>query len=264
MNYDEALAYWFAHVNYEQRSAVAGDLGLERLRALLDRLGNPHHRLRFVHVAGSKGKGSTSAMFAAIFRKAGYRTGLFTSPHLCGLEERFQVDGQPITRPELTALIGEIREAIESGRSRTQLSPESPPTFFEIATAIGFLHFVRRRAEMVVLEVGLGGRLDSTNVCTPLVSVITSISFDHTKILGNRLSSIAREKAGIVKPRRPVVSGVIIEEARAVIEAIAAQRRSASPPAQRRFSRRQHSRTGARFNRHPPAGPGRHEPANLA
>src|ERR1700733_11156883 len=129
MTYDEALAYWFSHVNYEQRTAAAGDLGLERLRALLERLGNPHRRLRFVHVAGSKGKGSTSAMLASIFRKAGYRTGLFTSPHLNGIEERFQVDGQPITRPELSTLIGEIRDAIESSHSPNKLLSEGPPTF---------------------------------------------------------------------------------------------------------------------------------------
>jgi dihydrofolate synthase/folylpolyglutamate synthase len=220
MTYDEALAFWFAHANYEHRAPTAADLSLERVRALLSRLGNPHRRLRIVHVAGTKGKGSTSAMLAAILRRAGYRTGLFTSPHLCSIHERFQIDGRPITRDELAALLSDIRAAIESGRRGP------PPTFFEIATAAGFLHFVRRRAEAVVLEVGLGGRLDSTNVCLPVVSVITSISLDHTRILGNRIASIAREKAGIVKRGRPVVSGATHPEARAVVEEVCRSRRA--------------------------------------
>src|SRR5438270_13710536 len=113
MNYDEALAYWFAHANYEQRAPSPGDLKLDRMKALLARLGDPHRRLRIVHVAGSKGKGSTSAMLAAVLRQAGYRTGLFTSPHLCGYEERFQVDGQCIRPDELAVLLGEVRDAGE-------------------------------------------------------------------------------------------------------------------------------------------------------
>jgi dihydrofolate synthase/folylpolyglutamate synthase len=214
MTYEQAIDYWFAHVNYEQRTPAAADLGLGRMRVLLSRLGDPHRRLRIVHVAGSKGKGSTAAMLAAILQRAGYRTGLFTSPHLCALEERFQVNSQPISRTELTALLDEVRQVSE----RPGGSKPLWPTFFEIATAVGFLHFVRRRTEAVVLEVGLGGRLDSTNVCVPLVSVLTSISFDHTRTLGNRLSSIAWEKAGIVKRGRPAISGVTVPEARAVIE----------------------------------------------
>jgi dihydrofolate synthase/folylpolyglutamate synthase len=211
---DETRAWWYGLINFEQRTPLASDLKLDHMRLLLTRLGNPHHRLRIIHVAGSKGKGSTSAMLAAILQRAGYRTGLFTSPHLCEVTERFQVDGQPITTAELTALLGEVRRCVEAeGRSGGV-----PYTFFEVATAVGFLHFVRRRAEAVVLEVGLGGRLDSTNVCEPVVSLITSISFDHTAILGERLASIAAEKAGIIKPGRPVVSGVTAPEARAVIE----------------------------------------------
>jgi len=218
MTYDEALAYWFAHVNYEQRVPSADDLKLDRMRALMLRLGEPQRRLRIVHVAGSKGKGSTAAMLSAIFRRAGYRTGLFTSPHLCQYEERFQIDGQPITRDELAALFTDIRAALERRPFRV------PPTFFELATAASFLHFERRLADAVVLEVGLGGRLDSTNVCDPALAVITSISYDHTRILGDKLASIAREKAGIVKPRRPVVSGAVVPEAREVIEQVCGQR----------------------------------------
>ncbi len=223
MTHAEALNWWFAHANFEQRAPAPGDLKLERMRALLARLGEPHRRLRVVHVAGSKGKGSTSAMLACTLRRAGYRTALFTSPHLSRLEERFQIDGWAITPAELAQALTEIREAVERGSTFAA----SPPTFFELATAVGFLHFVRRRCEAAVLEVGLGGRLDSTNVCTPAVSVITSISFDHTAILGDRLAQIAREKAGIVKPGRPVVSGVTAPEARAVIEDVCRQKHAA-------------------------------------
>jgi dihydrofolate synthase / folylpolyglutamate synthase len=215
---DEGWRFWYGLINYEQRSPSAADLKLDRMRALLAGLGDPHRRLRVLHVAGSKGKGSTSAMLAAVLGRAGYRTGLFTSPHLCRVEERFQVDGRPISTPELTALLGEVRDAARRSAH--------PPTFFEVATAVGLLHFVRRRVDAAVLEVGLGGRLDSTNVCSPAVALITSISFDHTDLLGDRLASIAREKAGIVKPGRPVVSGATAPEARAVIEQVCRERRA--------------------------------------
>ncbi|NBO91786.1 MAG: bifunctional folylpolyglutamate synthase/dihydrofolate synthase [Planctomycetia bacterium] len=222
MTYDEALAYWYSHINYEQRSPSWGDLKLDRMRNLLNRLDDPHRYQRIVHVTGSKGKGSVSAMIATILRRAGYRTGLFTSPHLSKLEERFQVDGVAITRDELTQVILDVKTAIEShspfgvGGAR--------PTFFEICTAVGLLHYRRRATTATVLEVGLGGRLDSTNVCRPVLSVITSISYDHTKILGTELSSIAREKAGIIKVGRPVVSGVTQPEPKTVIVDIARNR----------------------------------------
>jgi dihydrofolate synthase/folylpolyglutamate synthase len=222
MTYEQALDYWRGHINYEQRAPTADDLKLDRMRALLARLGDPHRRLRILHVAGSKGKGSTAAMLAAILQRAGYRTGLFTSPHLCRLEERFLVDNRAILPGELAVLLGEVRDAVECGRPLAG----APPTFFELATAVGFLHFVRRRVETAVLEVGLGGRLDSTNVCQPALAIITSISYDHTRILGDRLASIAREKAGIIKPGRPVVSGATVPEARTVIEDIARFRRA--------------------------------------
>src|SRR6478752_5721592 len=150
MTYDESLAYLFAHANFETRAPGQGELKLDRIRALMARLGDPQRRLRIVHVAGTKGKGSTSAMLAAVLGRAGYRTGLFTSPHLCRVEERFQVDGRPITPGELDVLLDEVRQA--AGRP-----PVVPVTFFEVATAVGFLHFVRRRADAAVLEVGLGG-----------------------------------------------------------------------------------------------------------
>ena len=219
MTYEQALAWWYQHVNYEQRSATPDDLKLDRMRSLLERLGNPHQMLRIVHVAGSKGKGSVSAMMAAILQRAGYRTGLFTSPHLIRLEERFQINTGEITAPELAIGLNDVRCAVER-------SPVLDVTFFEICTALAFLHFWRRRVEAVVLEVGLGGRLDSTNVCSPELCIITSISFDHMKQLGNTLALIAREKAGIIKPGVPILSGVIDPEPRSVIEAIAQQRQA--------------------------------------
>ncbi|MCI0463229.1 MAG: bifunctional folylpolyglutamate synthase/dihydrofolate synthase [Gemmataceae bacterium] len=223
MTFEQAIRYWFGRVNYEQRSPNPSDLKLDRMRALLARLGHPEQRLRIVHVAGSKGKGSTSALLDSILRHAGYRTGLFTSPHLSRVEERIQIDGAPISADELTALIEDVRPAVEE-MDRRKAPDAIGVTFFEIATALGLLHFVRRRVEVAVLEVGLGGRFDSTNVCQPLVAVLTSISYDHMEQLGNTLTRIAFEKAGIVKPSRPTVSGVRAPEARMVIERICRER----------------------------------------
>ncbi len=218
-SYDDALAFWYGRSNYERHRPVRADLRLDRIRALLRLVGDPQERLRIVHVAGSKGKGSTSAMLAAILTRAGQRTGLFTSPHLCRVEERIQIDGRPIDAASLTALLGEIKAALAD-------APGLDPTFFDIAAALGFLHFQRQNVDAAVIEVGLGGRFDSTNVCQPALSVITSISFDHTQLLGRQLGQIAMEKAGIIKPGRPVVSGATAPEARAVIERIAAERGS--------------------------------------
>jgi dihydrofolate synthase/folylpolyglutamate synthase len=228
MTYDEALAFWFGRINYEQRTPLPADLKLDRMKALLALLDNPQDKLRIIHVAGSKGKGSCSAMLESILRQAGYRTGLFTSPHLCHVEERVQVDGVQISPVDLTAMMTEIREAIGKMENVTPESPISGQavTFFEVATALGFLYFAHRKVDVAVIEVGLGGRFDSTNVCQPLASVITSISFDHTQQLGNRLDSIAMEKAGIVKPGHPTISGVTAPEARQVIDAICQERHS--------------------------------------
>jgi dihydrofolate synthase/folylpolyglutamate synthase len=220
-SYEQALRFWFGRVNYEQRTPEPSDLKPDRMRALMQRLGDPQDRLRIVHVAGSKGKGSTAAMLAAVLQCAGLHTGLFTSPHLCRVEERIQIDGQCITPEELTVLLDEVRAAMERPGAEAL-----DATFFEIATALGFLHFARRGVGAAVLEVGLGGRFDSTNVCWPTVAVVTSISLDHTQQLGDRLASIAMEKAGIIKPGRPTVSGVTVPEAREVIERICRERRS--------------------------------------
>jgi dihydrofolate synthase/folylpolyglutamate synthase len=221
----EALEFWFGRINYEHRSPLPGDLKLERMVRLLDLLGNPHERLRIVHVAGSKGKGSTSAMLASILQQAGYRTGLFTSPHLCRVEERIQVNGHAITPEDLAALVQRLRPAVET-LDRTGEPGRARVTFFEVATALGFLYFAQQQVDIAVLEVGLGGRFDSTNVCQPLVALITSISYDHTQQLGNRLGQIAMEKAGIIKPGRPALSGARASEARQVIERICAERGS--------------------------------------
>src|SRR5947209_12643838 len=216
MTYDEARAFWYERVNYERKAPQPGDLKLDRMRALLHRLGDPHDKLCTVHVAGSKGKGSTCAMLASVLRCADYRTGLFTSPHLTDVRERIQIDGELIEREELAALMAEIKPAVEELESAGE-----PPTFFEVGTALGFLHFLRQKCDISVIEVGLGGRFDSTNVITPLVSVITSISLDHTQMLGETVEQIAFEKAGIIKPGVPVVSGVTEPGPRAVIERIA-------------------------------------------
>lgn len=227
-DYQESLDFLYGRLNYERLGMPrsSAELRLSRMRKLLRCLGDPHEGLRIIHVAGTKGKGSTSAMLAAACSAAGIRTGLFCSPHLHCLEERFTVDGGQASPEELVALTNAVRPAIAEVDAETGARGGRGLTFFEITTAMGLLHFAQRGAEAVVLEVGMGGRLDSTNVIHPCISVITSISFDHTKQLGNTLAAIAREKAGIIKRGRPVVSGVTNPEPRAVIRRIAVQRRS--------------------------------------
>ena len=216
------MRFLFDRIDYERSRAMPYDprrMGLDRVEQLLDRLGRPQDGLRLVHVAGTKGKGSTSAMIAAALSAAGYRTGLFTSPHLDRIEERMAVDGSPCEPDEFVDLLQRVRPAVETmdHEMAADGSGRSGPTYFEITTAMALLRFAACKADAAVLEVGLGGRLDATNVCTPLVSVITSISFDHTQQLGNTLAAIAREKAGIVKSGVPLVSGVIAPEPREVI-----------------------------------------------
>src|SRR5258708_10378831 len=175
--------------------------------------------MKIIHVAGTKGKGSTSVMIASMLTAAGYRTGVFSSPHLEQIEERFAVDGQPCSPDELVALVNGMIPIVRAmdEEAASEGDPTGGPTYFEITTAMALVHFVEHQVDAAVLEVGLGGRLDSTNVCLPVVSVITSISFDHMRQLGNTLASIAGEKAGIVKPGVPVMSGVTDIEPQAVI-----------------------------------------------
>lgn len=221
-----AIDWLMGRINYERVAVIpyhARQLKLDRMRQLLTHLGQPDAALKIVHVAGTKGKGSTAAMIAAVLTAAGYRAGVFSSPHLERIEERFAVDGQPCTAAELVALIDRIRPVVHAmdDEAATAGEPTGGPTYFDVTTALALLHFVERRVDAAVLEVGLGGRLDSTNVCLPTVSVVTSISLDHTKQLGNSLASIAREKAGILKPGVPVVCGVTEPEAQQVIADVA-------------------------------------------
>jgi dihydrofolate synthase/folylpolyglutamate synthase len=172
-------------------------LGLDTMRALLGTLNNPHEQFRSIHLTGTNGKGSTAAMLESVLRAQGIRTALYTSPHLYQFNERVRVAGEPISDAELLALIQDVREAA---------GDTIHPTFFEFTTALAFLHFARAQADIAVIEVGMGGTLDATNVITPLVSVITNVGLDHTPILGNNVAEIAANKAGVIKPGRPVVT----------------------------------------------------------
>lgn len=170
---------------------------LDRMHRLLERLGNPHEQIKTVHVAGTVGKGSTVAMIAAMLEECGYAVGQYTSPHLVSLRERISINGREIGKNDL------VETAKQAAKAAMKLDFE--PTFFELVTAIGFKYFAEQAVDVAVIETGLGGRLDSTNVVTPLVSVVTQIDFDHTKILGSTLAAIAREKAGIFKPGVPAL-----------------------------------------------------------
>lgn len=177
--------------------------GLERVAALLERLGNPQESLNFVHIAGTNGKGSTAAMTAAALEAGGYRVGLYTSPYLESFTNRISVNGLDIQPQELAGLAGELRLLVEEIAADPSLGQ---PTEFEVITALALTFFARRRPDLVVLETGLGGRLDATNVVLPLVTIITNISLDHTEILGDTIEAIAREKAGIIKAGVPLVT----------------------------------------------------------
>lgn len=224
--YQQALEFLYNRINYErvQGSAYsAGDFKLNRMRGLLQGLGNPQDRIPVVHIAGTKGKGSTAVMIASILRAAGYRVGLFTSPHISRFEERMTVNGSQPSESEIVELVNELLEPV------AELDQElggMNPTYFEITTAMAWQYFAQQQADIVVLEVGLGGRLDATNVCRPEACVITSISRDHTHLLGSEVQQIAREKAGIIKAGIPVISGVVNSPARDEIEDICQQRQA--------------------------------------
>ncbi|MCP3696117.1 MAG: bifunctional folylpolyglutamate synthase/dihydrofolate synthase [Planctomycetaceae bacterium] len=241
--WNNALTFLYDRIDYERndRPQRVQSFKLNRMHELMRRLGNPQQHLRIIHVAGTKGKGSTAHMTASVLKAAGLRCGLYTSPHLETLEERFVVDGAACQPAELVELVDLVRPVV---KEMDQLAGTTGQhvgrlTFFEITTAIAFLYFHQQKVDLAIIEVGLGGRLDSTNVCQPCVSVITSISYDHVHLLGNTLRLIATEKAGIIKPGVPVVSGVQQEEPRATIQEIAQQRGSPLWSIQDHFSARE-------------------------
>jgi dihydrofolate synthase/folylpolyglutamate synthase len=205
--------------------------GLESIETLLSRLGHPERTFRSIHIAGTNGKGSVTAMVDTALGRAGYRSARYTSPHLVDLSERFVVAGRPVDAAAIRSAAGDVRAAIESLRGEGAL--QALPTFFEATTALAFELFRRAGVEVAAVEVGLGGRLDSTNVIHPVASAITSIDFDHQQYLGSTLAAIAAEKAGIIKPGVPVVVGDVGPEAWAVIERVAAERGAALISARR-------------------------------
>jgi len=209
--YNQALDYLYSFVDYSLKHSselAKADFHLDRMFALMESMGNPQKKYPIIHVAGTKGKGSVSALCASALKAAGYKTGLYTSPHLLDFVERIQIDGEPISHKQLVELVDEIKPHVAKIEKLTT---------FEITTALAFLAFAKYNVTAAVFEVGLGGRLDATNIVTPNVSVITSLSYDHTAVLGNTLTLIAGEKAGIIKKNIPVVSSPQKDEALEVI-----------------------------------------------
>jgi dihydrofolate synthase/folylpolyglutamate synthase len=217
MNYPDSVQFLYALGN----EIKTVKLGLERIRAVLDVLGRPQDRCRFVHVAGTNGKGSTCAMIESGLRAAGQRTGLFTSPHLAEPTERIRIDGRPITAGEFADAFNRVHRAVEELIERGAIDLHT--TYFETVTAMALLVFAERATDRVVLEVGLGGRLDATNVVHPELCVITPIDFDHEQYLGRSIEAIAGEKAGILKPGVPAVFSRQRPEAEAVLDRKAAE-----------------------------------------
>jgi len=211
LTYEQALRTIFERTNYERKTDIPYPervWRLERVEELLEALGNPHRAFRSVHVAGTKGKGSTTAMIEAVLRQAGHRTGMFTSPHLHTFRERIRIGGELIPEGDLASLVERMAPIL---RARPEL------TVFEIITALAMGYFAEQKVDFGVFEVGMGGRLDATNVLQPVVAVITSISLDHTRVLGETLEAVAREKAGIIKPGIPTVTAPQRPEAMRVI-----------------------------------------------
>jgi dihydrofolate synthase / folylpolyglutamate synthase len=196
--------------------------GLDNITAIVERLGRPDRTFASIHIAGTNGKGSVTAMVDAALRAAGHRSARYTSPHLVDLAERFVIDGRPVAHDALVAAASDVRDVVDTLRRDGTLTVQ--PTFFEVTTAIGFVLFRRARVDVAVLEVGLGGRLDATNVVSPIATAITSIAFDHQLYLGSTLAEIAYEKAGIIKRQVPVVVGLLPAEAMDVVERVAAER----------------------------------------
>jgi dihydrofolate synthase/folylpolyglutamate synthase len=225
MTYQEAVRYLESLIDYERSpagAAAARSWNLDRMRQMLRSVGDPHLGLRCLHIAGTKGKGSTAAVTASILHAAGLRAGLYTSPHLISFRERIRVDGEMIPEDDVAALTTEVELVIESARS----GEHGPPSFFEAYTLIALLHFALQRVDIGVIETGLGGRLDATNVIAPLACAITHIGLDHTQELGDTIPQIAREKAGIIKQGVPVISAPQVPEALEVLEEVCLERRA--------------------------------------
>ena len=200
LTFDDALSYLSTFINYERQPEVPytrDTFNLEEFDRFLTRLDRPHERLKTLVIAGTKGKGSTAAMLDSIAQASGLKTGLYTSPHLCSIRERIRANGQAIAEDDFASLVAELQPHLEAAG---MAGVRRFRTFFETLTAMALVYFQRIGVDLAILEVGLGGRLDATNVATPLVSVITPISFDHTEVLGDTIPKIAREKAGIIKP----------------------------------------------------------------
>src|SRR5579864_2443752 len=225
MNYEEsvrsllALGKELAAPSQPARSGAPGarvqKFDLENIRVLASRLGAPHRAVPCAHIAGTNGKGSTAAILESILRDAGLRTGLYTSPHLERINERIRLNGEPVSDEIFAAAWTRVHASIESLMASAKLGAH--PTYFECVTAMAFLVFTEQRVDFAIYEVGLGGRLDSTNIATPKVAIITPIDFDHENFLGHSIAEIAAEKAGIIKPSAIVVSSVTRPEARAVV-----------------------------------------------
>jgi dihydrofolate synthase/folylpolyglutamate synthase len=223
VTYPEAIAYLESLIDYERTPAGAAAArlwNLDRMRGMLRAAGDPHLTLRCLHIAGTKGKGSTAAMTTAILGAAGYRVGLYSKPHMVTFRERIRIDRALIAEEEVAALADEIRPVLEA----TKTGDLGPPSFFEAYTLMAFIHFARQGVDFAVMETGLGGRLDATNVIAPLACAITRLGFDHMLELGSTIAEIAREKAGIIKPGVPVISAPQVAEAREVLADVALER----------------------------------------
>jgi len=223
MDYESAIAYLNKFINFERLPEPRLETrteDIDRFRNLLNEMGNPHQKFAVIHVAGTKGKGSTAAMLASILRCAGYRVGLYTSPHLETVRERIRVNGRIISKPELASLIDNIANVVSRIGEPRNLAFR---TVFEFLTAAAFMHFVRRRVQIAIIEAGLGGRLDATIVVNPILSILTPIGLDHVQVLGSTITAIATDKSCIIKPYVPVVSAPQPAEAIPVIKARAGE-----------------------------------------
>ncbi|HEY4416470.1 MAG TPA: folylpolyglutamate synthase/dihydrofolate synthase family protein [Verrucomicrobiae bacterium] len=228
MDYSETIQFLYS------LQMFGANLGLERVRKLAGLAGNPEKKLRFIHVAGTNGKGSTCAMLESIYRAAGLRVGLFTSPHLVSFRERMQINRQLVPENEIVRLVTEIQPWLK------QFSADDHPTMFEVVTVMALRYFADQKCDLVIWETGLGGRLDATNIVIPLASLITNIALDHTQWLGDTLAKIAAEKAGVIKAGIPVVTAVEALEALAVIEHVAEQKNAPLTRVQHPVSSIQH------------------------